>query len=108
VRIAFRRPHPLSSTSRLEFLSPHRTQPSADAVLLMAESCVLGANAQSHVVCGDWSRELILYRQGEELCCRRSGRFQVDGQSAQDSAKLTLKSQVSGEDFSLSIERLGG
>ena len=108
VRLVFRRPHPLSGTARLEFASPHRTQPAADAVLLMAESCVLGPNAQSHVVCGDWSRELILSRQGDDLYCRRSGRLQVDGQSAADSGKLTLKSQVSGEDFSLSIEGLVG
>src|SRR3954471_20628960 len=28
VRLQFRRPHPLSATARLEFISPHRTQPS--------------------------------------------------------------------------------
>lgn len=106
VRLRFWQPHPLSATARLEFVSSHRTQPSADGLLLMAESCVLGPNAQSHVVCGDWSRELILYRQRDELHCRRSGRFQVDGQPAAESGKLTLKSHLSGEDFSLSIERL--
>ncbi|HET6884466.1 MAG TPA: FHA domain-containing protein, partial [Pirellulales bacterium] len=96
VRLRFRRPHPLSGTARLEFVTPHRTQPAADAVLLMAESCILGPNAQSHVTCGDWSRDLILYRQADELYCRRSGRFQVDGQAATDSGALTLKSQISG------------
>jgi hypothetical protein len=106
VRVRFRRPHPLSSTARLEFVSSHRTQPSADAVLLLAESCVLGPAAQSHVLCGAWSRELILFRRGDELACRRSGRFQIDGQSATDGGHVTLKSHVSGEDFSLSIESL--
>jgi len=108
VKLRFRQPHPLSATARLEFVSRHRTQPSADAVLLLAESCVLGPGTQSHVVCGDWSRELILYRQGDDLLCRRSGRFQVDGQGVVDGSPLTLKSQVSGEDFSLSIESLVG
>ena len=42
VRLLFRRPHPLSATARLDFVSRHRTQPSADAVLLMADTCVLG------------------------------------------------------------------
>ncbi|HVX14604.1 MAG TPA: hypothetical protein VHC22_25680 [Pirellulales bacterium] len=106
VRLVFRRPHPLSITARLDFVSPHRTQPAADAVLLMAESCVLGPSAQHHVACGDWSRELILYRQGDDLYCRRGGLFQIDGQKVADNGKLTLKSQVSGEDFSLSIEGL--
>lgn len=106
VRLRFRRPHPLSATARLDFISRHRTQPSADGVLLMAESCVLGPNAQSHVVCGDWSRELILYRQGDELYCRRGGQFQIDGQPVAENGSLTLKSHVSGEDFSFSIESL--
>jgi hypothetical protein len=106
VRLRFRQPHALSLTARLEIVSRHRTQPAADAVLLLGESCVLGPGAQSHVVCGDWSRDLILYRQGEDLFCRREGRFQVDGELADGCSKLTLKSQVSGEDFSLSIEGL--
>jgi hypothetical protein len=38
----FSRPHPLSATARLDFVSNHRTQPSAAAVLLMADTCVLG------------------------------------------------------------------
>ncbi len=44
VRLVFRRPHPLSATARLDFVSRHRTQPSTDAVLLMADACVLGPN----------------------------------------------------------------
>lgn len=106
VRIRFRRPHPLSATARLDFVSGHRTQPSADGLLLMAESCVLGPSAQSHVFCPDWSQELILYRQADDLYCRRGGGIQVDGQRVAESGKLTLKSRMSGEDFSLSIERL--
>jgi hypothetical protein len=107
VRLRFHQPHPLSATARLEFVSRHRMQPAADAVVLLAESCVLGPSAKSHVVCGDWSRERILYRQGDDLYCRSEGRFQVDGEPADDCHKLTLKSQVAGEDFSLSIEGLG-
>jgi hypothetical protein len=42
VRLAFRRPHALSASARLEFESYHRTEPPADAVLLVSESCVLG------------------------------------------------------------------
>ncbi|HWB12468.1 MAG TPA: FHA domain-containing protein [Pirellulales bacterium] len=108
VLLRFRQPHPLSATARLEFVSRHRTLPSADAILLLAESCVLGPSAQSHVVCGDWSRELILYRQGDDLFGRRTGPFQVDGQPVVDYGKLTLKSHLSGEDFSLSVESLVG
>ena len=50
VRLRFRRPHALSATARLDFESHHRTQPSADGVLLMGDTCVLGPKPHSHVV----------------------------------------------------------
>ena len=62
-----RRAHPLSLTARLDFLSRHRTQPPADAVLLLADSCVLGPKPHSHIVCRDWTREVILFRHEEKL-----------------------------------------
>src|SRR3989304_428365 len=58
VRLIFRRPHALSATARLDFVSRHRTQPSADAVLLMADSCILGPKQHSHVICRRWQREV--------------------------------------------------
>lgn len=106
VRVRFRRPHPLSATARLEFVSHHRTQPSADAVLLMAESCVLGPAGHSHIECPDWSHELVIFRQGGELFCRGPSRFCIDGAAVADRGRLTRSSQVTGEDFSLSIERI--
>jgi hypothetical protein len=104
VRLRFRRPHPLSATARLEFVSHHRTQPAADAVLLMAESCVLGPGANSHVVCRDWTGELVMFRQGDRLQCRRKGPFEIDGNPVCDKGSLAAASQVVGGDFSLSIE----
>ncbi|HUY36779.1 MAG TPA: FHA domain-containing protein [Pirellulales bacterium] len=106
VRLRFRRPHPLSATARLEFVSHHRTQPGADAVLLMAESCVLGPGGNSHVVCRDWSGELVLFRQGSPLHCRRPGRFKIDGLEVMDKGRLADGSQIVGHDFSLSLEQV--
>ena len=51
VRIRFSKPHALSATARLSLESHHKTQPTADAVLLMADSCVLGPNRHCHVQC---------------------------------------------------------
>ena len=82
--MAFRRPHALSATARLDFLSNHRTQPSADAVLLMAESCILGPGRHCHVVCRDWPREVILFRQDNELYCRAAGGLEIDGIAYKD------------------------
>jgi hypothetical protein len=104
VRLAFRRPHALSATARLDFLSRHRTQPSVDAVLLMADSCVLGPKLHNHVVCRDWRREVVLYRHDERLFCRSRGAMEIDGLRREDRGPITRSSRVVGDRFSLTLE----
>ena len=106
VRLVFRRPHALSATARLDFASRHRTQPSADAVLLMADSCILGPSPRSHVVCRDWKNEVILYRHDEQLYCRTAGSMEIDGLPYEGRARITQNSRVEGEGFSLNLEEI--
>lgn len=106
VRLRFRLPHALSGTARLEFVSRHRTQPYADAILLMAESCVLGPKWQNHVVCRDWTGDVVLYRQDDELYCRAAEAIEVDGNLCDGRGRLEANSRVVGADFSLSLEEL--
>jgi hypothetical protein len=106
VRLKFRRPTPLSTTARLELASAHRLSLPTEAVLLMAETLIVGPKTGSHVVAPGWTREVVVYRQGEELWCRTPGGFEVDGQSCQDRARVTLSSRVRGEGFSLALEPL--
>ena len=106
VRLTFRRPHALSATARLDFVSPHRTQPSADAVLLMADSCILGPKPQSHVVCRDWVNEVMLYRHDEQLYCRAKGTLEIDGVRYSQRGPITTSSHIEGEGFSLTLEAL--
>ncbi|MEZ6070153.1 MAG: FHA domain-containing protein [Pirellulales bacterium] len=104
VRLRFSRPHALSGSARIDFISRHRTQPATDAVLLMSDSCVLGPGANCHVRCPDWPRDVILYRQGSQLRCRSAGPLEIDGNAVGNSGELTTGSHVAGEDFSLSLE----
>jgi hypothetical protein len=106
VRLLFRRPHPLSATARLDFVSRHRTQPSADAVLLMADTCVLGPKRHAHVVCRDWPRDVILYRRGEQLYCRAAGAFEIDGTTCNGSGQITRNSHIEGSGFSFNLEAI--
>lgn len=106
VRLVFRRPHALSASARLDFASGHRTQPSADAVILMSDSCVLGPRQQSHVVCRRWPCEVILYRHDDQLYCRTTGRMVIDGNEYHERGPLRFDSRVEGEWFSLSLEPL--
>jgi len=104
VKLLFRRPHALSATARLDFLSRHRTEPSVDAVLLMADSCVLGPKPHSHVVCRDWPHEVVLYRHDDELYCRSRGVVQIDGVRREGRSPITRSSRIVGDRFSFSLE----
>lgn len=106
VLLRFRQPHALSATARLDWISSHRSQPSADAILLMAESCVLGPKWQNHIVCRDWSRDVVLYRREGALYCRAMEGIEVDGKFCQGQQRLEWNSHVAGSEFSLSLERV--
>lgn len=106
VRLLFRRPLALSATARLDFLSRHRTHPSSDAVLLMADVCVLGPKPTSHVVCRDWPCEVMLYRQEGELYCRAEATFEIDGLKHRQRGLIHRNARVVGEGFSFSLEAI--
>jgi hypothetical protein len=104
VVLQFHKPHALSATARLDFVSRHRTQPSADAILLMAESCVLGPRKSNHVLCREWNQDVILYRQDEQLFCRAMESLEIDGQVVDGRGEVTRHSRIVGADFSLTLE----
>jgi len=106
VRMDFHRPHPLSATARLDIVSGHHTQPRSDAVLLMADSCILGPAAHCHVVCRNWPTDVVLYRQKNELYCRAAGTFEVDGIVHRGPARVTRNSSIIGDDFSITLEQV--
>lgn len=104
VRLLFRRPHALSGTVRMDFLSRHRTQPSSDAVLWMADTCILGPKRHSHVVCRNWPCEVILYRDGSRLYCRSERSLRIDGVECGDGGAISRNSRVEGDGFSFNWE----
>jgi len=107
VRLVFRQPHLLSATARLEFASPHRTQPPCDGVLLLADTCILGPAGNSHIVCRTWEHEVVLFRHSGGLFCRTAGPWLVDGQPGHSRQRLALDTRVSGPGFSFALEALG-
>lgn len=106
VRLTFRKPHALSATARLDVASHHKTHPTVDAVLLMADNCVLGPRSTSHVVCRRWEQDVLLYRQNEQLVCRAIGNLQIDGQQCGEQGVVGLDSHIEGEDFAIRLESL--
>jgi hypothetical protein len=106
VALRFRQPHPLSATARIDLASPHRLRPSCDGVLLLAQSCVLGAKATSHVVCPDWEHEVVLFYSAGILNCHLPGEFEIDGRPHTDCGRLGPNSRVASPGLSFSLEEL--
>ena len=104
VKLRFGKPHALSASARLTFLTRHRIQPSADSMLLMADSCVLGPRRSSHVVCRDWSEDFILFRKDGQMYCRAAGPIEVDDRPCDESTPIQYNSRITGSDFALSLE----
>ena len=57
----------------------HRTRPACDAVLLMADSCVLGPKPNSHSCAATGRRDVVLFRQPAGLVCHTRRPFEIDG-----------------------------
>jgi hypothetical protein len=104
VRIRFTKPHALSTTARLTIESHHKSQPSADAVLLMADSCVLGPNRHCHVRCREWQKDVVIYRQDDQLFCRASEPVTIYGVAASGESEIRSGMRVEGEEFSFTWE----
>lgn len=104
VRVGFSKPNPLSATARLDLLSLNKWNPSVDGVLLLADSCVIGPNPGSHVVCPAWKNELLMFRHGEGWCFRTLEEVDVNGKKIQGQIPITGGMRMRGEDFSLSVE----
>lgn len=100
----FRQPHALSMSAWLKPRSAHRLRPTVDAVLLFADTLIVGPAVGSHVQCPDWEQELVFYQMGMELGCRSSMPFRVHGGPPISKANLDLRARIESETVSLSLE----
>jgi hypothetical protein len=103
----FRQPAAISTSARLDLVSGHRLPVAVDAVLLMADTLLLGPGTQTHVVLPDLTEALVLYRHKDGLGLRHSGKLTINGKPTNGRAVLGTNAQVVGEGFSFAIELLG-
>lgn len=108
VGLRFSQTHPLGNSARLEFTSRHRTEPWSDAILLMGDALVLGADKSSHIVCGDWTQKLVIFRKGDEIYLRAAGTLDVNGSSHIGDVLLQDKVRIVGDEFAISCEEVHG
>jgi hypothetical protein len=106
-QLQFRQPVPVSATARLDILSGHRLPLAVDAILMMAETLVIGSGWQAHVTIPELAQPVILFRQKDGLGVRHAGNLVVDGKNCRERGVLGPLSQVRGDDFGLAVEPVG-
>lgn len=104
VRLQFTKPNSLSATARLDLLSVGRFQPRVDAVLLLADTCLIGAAAGCHIACPQWNHQLTLVRHQAGWFFRSPVALQVAGELQSSPIAATPGLRLCGDDFSLSLE----
>jgi hypothetical protein len=103
----FRQPAPISTTARLDLVSGHRLPLALDAVILMADTLLLGAGPHNHVALAGIEQPVVLYRHREGLAVRYTGSLVVNDKPVKDRAVLGNSASVKGDDFAFSLEPAG-
>jgi hypothetical protein len=97
-------PHRYSATARLDLVSRHRTQPWSDAVILVADTIILGPGSTSHIVVPHLDQEVVLCRRENGWTIRSSGNIEVDGEVRRNQAELASRGRIVGDGFSMTLE----
>ena len=105
-QLQFWQPVPVSTSARLDMVSGHRFAEPVQAVLLMADTLVIGPAVQSHVQVPDMTQPLILYRTKNGLAARWSGYLQINGTQYQDRGPIEAGTTLTTEQISLTLERV--
>jgi tetratricopeptide (TPR) repeat protein len=103
-QFVFRQPVPLSASAVLELVSGHRLRLAVNAIVLMADTVVLGPGPQAHVLMPDLRQPVILYRHKDGLGIRCPGDAVIAGRPCKERGVIEPGATVAGEDFSLGLE----
>lgn len=106
-QLRFRQPVPTSASARLDVVSGHRLAKPVDAVLLMADTLLLGPGPQAHVVIDELDQPVILYRQGAGLAARHEGGLTIHGEVMTDRGSLEPGRRVGVNGVTFMLERMG-
>lgn len=105
-QVQFWQPVPVSTSARLDMVSGHRFAEPVNAVILMADTLVIGPETQSHVQVADMTQPLILFRNKNGLAARWSGNLLIGGKTYQERGPLEPGTTLATEQISLALERV--
>jgi len=104
VRLRFEIPSRLSASARVTLPSGHRPAERIEGAILMADTCLIGPQADQHVVCPGSATNLVLYRKGGQLWCRSREEWTLQGRSLTGGHRLSQGSLVSTESLTFRVE----
>ena len=105
-QLQFWQPVPVSTSARLDIVSGHRFAEPVQAVLLMADTLVIGPAAQTHVQVQEMTQSLILFRGKNGLNARWHGNITVNGNTFQERAPVDAGSTLTTDQISLALEKV--
>lgn len=73
VHFEFCCPHPLSTSARLTVEPRFRFCPHTDAVLMLADTLLIGAPRNCHIVAAHANQTSVLFRRGDDWLCKAMG-----------------------------------
>lgn len=106
VRLKFELCSPLSASARLEVLSNHRGRWPINGIVLMAETCLLGAGPENHIRCPQWSSQLVLVRRDGGLAVKSRGAMTINDSPCSGWVSLSHNQTVAGEGFRMRLEEI--
>jgi hypothetical protein len=103
-QLLFSRPEPLSASARLTIVSGHRFGDPVDAVLLMAQTLILGPQTSAHVPAPELKERVVIVRDGAGLAVKSSAPIRVGAEIVRDRAPLKIGVPTTIEDMTLTLE----
>jgi hypothetical protein len=106
-QLQFWQPVAVSTSARLDMVSGHRFAEPVQAVVLMADTLVIGPAEQSHIQVPDMTQPLILFRTRSGLAARWPGNLVISGKTFQERGPLDPGATLATEQITLALERIG-
>jgi len=86
--------------------SHHRIDPAVDAIVLMADNCILGPQDHAHIRCRHWPGDLVLVEQSNQLKAHTQMSLEVDGRPHDPQDDMVGIGRLGNDSIGLSIEKL--
>lgn len=97
-------PNPLGRSARLDLLSRHRTEPWSDAIILLGDAALIGPRTGHHVRTTSLTKELMIFRRGNDILIRPPGPCERDGEPVAGDVVIDGDLRLVGDTWSLGVD----